>query len=312
MRTIEVAKSVDADTALTELLARLKAAGYAFTTVSPATHARVVARPMQGPPTLRDIFGWSRPFREEHLDTGLLRLLEDADALRSGPDGLRSAYRVSSLGDDLFLHSAFPTDAPDSVFFGPDTYRFARFIRERLPSLPGCSHVVDMGSGSGAGGIEAARQAGNIDLTLVDLNPAALRIARINARFAGLEPNLLEHDRVPEGGDLVLANPPYMIDKAERAYRDGGDLLGGRVALDWAEQALGALRPGGAMLLYTGAAVVDGHIPLLDALETACRPMAASIRAEEIDPDVFGEELEEEAYSCVERIAVLGITIQLA
>jgi hypothetical protein len=31
---------------------------------------------------------------------------------------------------------------------------------------------------------------------------------------------------------------------------------------------------------------------------------------EEIDPDVFGEELEEPPYDCVDRIAVVALTIR--
>lgn len=299
------------DAALGALLSRLKALDYRFTTVTPATHARVLARPFDGPPTLRDIFGWSRPFREADLEPDLLRLLEDANALDAGPNGLRSAYRVSSLGDDLLLHSAFPTDGADSIFFGPDTYRFARFICACLPKLQPPESIVDMGCGSGAGGIVAAHLAPNARIRLVDLNPAALRIARINARTAGIDAEIVEASRLPDGADLILANPPYMIDPAGRAYRDGGGLLGGEVALAWVTDALGALRPGGSMLLYTGAAEVDGRMPLVAAVQEACSSAGGSVSIEEIDPDLFGEELDLPSYRSVERIAAIGMTVQL-
>jgi hypothetical protein len=104
----------------------------------------------------------------------------------------------------------------------------------------------------------------------------------------------------------VIANPPYMIDPARRSYRDGGDLHGGAVALDWAKQALAS---GSTMLLYTGAAIVRGASPLIEALHEACSSAGASLDVEEIDPDVFGDELEQPAYAEVERIAVIGAVI---
>lgn len=299
----------DKEQALSELLERLKARRYRFITVTPATHARVLAREPAGPPDLRDIFGWSRPFAEADLDPEWLVLLRRGGVLEPRGDQLHCTVRVSSLGSDLFLHSAFPTEADDAVFFGPDTYRFARFVAEHLATLPAPRRILDMGAGSGAGGLAAARLAPEAEIVLVDANPRALALARVNAAAAGIAAELVEADRVPGGADLVLANPPYMMDAQGRAYRQGGDLLGGRVALDWTRQALTALEPGGTLLLYTGAAVRGGDMPLLDALGDAAREGHATLAVEELDPDVFGEELDQEPYREVERIAAIGARI---
>jgi hypothetical protein len=35
----------------------------------------------------------------------------------------------------LFVHSSFPTEKSDAVFFGPDTYRFARFIDSTIDTI---------------------------------------------------------------------------------------------------------------------------------------------------------------------------------
>jgi len=70
---------------------------------------------------------------------------------------------------------------------------------------------------------------------------------------------------------------------------------------------LGALAAGGSLILYTGAAVVAGSIPLVDLLVCLCNNAHAALQIEEIDPDVFGEELDRTAYRTVERIAVLVI-----
>lgn len=297
------------EAALVELLRRLRALDYRFTTITPATHARVVARRAPRAPALRDIFGWSRAFQSGDLDAGLLDLLQDAGALIKTNGSLRSAYRVSNLDDDLFLHSAFPTEREDSVFFGPDTYRFARFIQTVLPTLKRPASIIDMGAGSGAGGMVAARLAPEATLALVDVNPSALELAAANAEVAGIAAELIEADSVPSAADLILANPPYMMDSSARAYRDGGGLLGGEIALCWAEEALALLPSGGSMLLYTGAAVCDGAMPLVRELERACASAGASLTVQELDPDVFGEELDLAAYAQVERIAAIGAII---
>jgi methylase of polypeptide subunit release factors len=301
---------MDRDDALLELLGYLKAREYRFHAVTPATHARVLARPFDGLPTLADIFGWNRSFAEPRIEPELHALMQRANILRPDGDGVKSALRVASLGDDLFLHSAYPTDEADAVFFGPDTYRFARFINDRWP--PRVSpRVVDLGAGSGAGGVAAARLAPDAAITLVDVNAQALRLARINALAANVAVELIEAKSSPKA-DIIIANPPYMMDEGRRSYRDGGDnLLGGALALEWTMDALAKLAPGGTLLLYTGAAFARGISPLLEALKGACASAGAEIALDELDPDVFGEELEQPPYRNVERIAAIGVEIRV-
>ena len=101
---------------------------------SPATHARVNGRAEnKRARSLADVFGWSRPFVAELLPVRTLERLETAGALRRCGDLYVSDVRFSTLHGRLYAHSAYPTLAADSVFFGPDTYRFAAFIR--LPWL---------------------------------------------------------------------------------------------------------------------------------------------------------------------------------
>ncbi len=296
--------------ALLGLLRYLQRRGYRFTTVTPATHARVLARKPEEAPSLRDVFGWNRPFRAEEMDAELMALLGEADVLERDGGRLRSRLRVASLDECLFLHSAYPTKEEDAVFFGPDTYRFASFIRRHWRQLDPKS-VVDMGAGSGAGGIVAGRLSTRAGVKLVDSNRAALELAAVNATAAGVSVELEERSDIPPGADLIIANPPYMMDDANRSYRDGGDLRGGEVSLQWASEALGRLEPGGTMLLYTGAAFVEGESPLLSALQRTCRDAGAELTIEEIDPDVFGEELEKPAYAEVERIAAIGAVLRV-
>jgi hypothetical protein len=114
--------------ALISLGKTLRSAGYRFVAVTPATHRRVLARP-QGATDLQSIFGWNRAFAREGLEAGIFNLLAEADALERLGDGYRAKVRFATIGDLLFVHSGFPTTEHDAVFFGPDTYRFARFLQ---------------------------------------------------------------------------------------------------------------------------------------------------------------------------------------
>ena len=302
---------MSADAALVELLHLLRRQDYRHTAVTPKTHETVISRPLKRRPDLADILGWNRPFQEADLDPQLYALLERTEAIKTANDvELRTNIRVASLGEDLFVHSAFPTDDKDAVFFGPDTYRFVHFLDAQMSELRDAGVIVDMGAGSGAGGIAVARRLGGPRTILVDINAKALGYARINARAAGVEVEVLESDRMPQC-NLLIGNAPYLMDAGGRAYRDGGDLLGGAVSLDWIEQGLRQLSPGGTILLYTGAAYVDGRSPLLDAIEHVCREAGARLEVQELDPDVFGEQLLEPGYQNVERIAAVGLTMKV-
>lgn len=300
---------------LAALLQALDDEGYAFTTVTPATHRRVLARrtgAMTG--DLRDIFGWSLPFTRDALPRELLELLREGGAVEEKAGALRSLVRVSSLSGRLFLHSAYPTEAADSVFFGPDTYRFARFVEALAEELDAPAHLVDLGAGAGPGGISAAGLLEPARISLVDINPRALALAEANALAAGLEVETVEGglDEVEGAVDLIIANPPFIADPKGRDYRDGGDMLGAGLSLDWARQALGRLEAGGTMLLYSGSPIVAGEDRLLAALAELAEEADATLRYEELDPDIFGEELEQPAYAeaGAERIAAVGAVLR--
>jgi methylase of polypeptide subunit release factors len=296
---------------LAALLQALDQEGYAFTTVTPATHQRVLARrPGQAARDLRDIFGWSMAFARDTLPGDLLDLLREGGGLEERSGVCRSLVRVSSLSGRLFLHSAYPTDAADSVFFGPDTYRFARFVEASAENLETPRHLVDLGAGAGPGGISAAGLLGPERISLADINHQALALACANAMAAGMDVETVDGglDAVEGEIDLIIANPPFIADAKGRDYRDGGEMLGAGLSLDWARQSLDRLSPGGTMLLYTGSPIIAGEDRLLGALAELAEEADASLRYEELDPDIFGEELEQPAYAeaGAERIAAVG------
>lgn len=303
----------DQDAALAALLAELESRGYRFVPPTPETHRRVVARLDKARAAdLRDIFGWSRPFDRDALPGALFNLLESAGMIRGSDGQFQSEIRVASIDDSLFLHSAYPTVGRDSVFLGPDSYRFVRFLDQELASSRNVGRLVDIGAGSGVGAIMAARRLPDTRLILTDINPLALRFARINARHNGAAIEALDGagvDPVEGEIDLAIANPPFIIDATNRAYRDGGGSHGAALSVDWTLAAAARLAPGGRVLLYTGSAIVAGEDRLAAALSERLPALGCTLRYAEIDTDIFGDQLDEPGYEDVERIAAIGAVI---
>lgn len=305
------------DDRLLQLGRSLQESGYRFTTGSPATHERVNARPgNEWARSVEDVFGWSRPFRAGVLPDRLMKLMHATGELREHCDGWRSTIRASTLDDALFFHSAYPTTESDAVFFGPDTYRFAAAIESHLAAGQQVRRAVDIGCGAGPGAVLIARARPTAEVVAVDINDQALRYTRVNAALAetanvvALRSDLLTS--VDGNFDLIVANPPYLLDRDHRVYRHGGGGLGEGLSLAIAELAGTRLAPGGTLLLYTGSAICGG-VDRFRALVTA-RLQAAGLECgyREIDPDVFGEELLEPAYAEADRIAAVLVTARRA
>lgn len=320
--------SPEARAALTELLQFLRVSGYEFITPTPCTHQRVLAhRSGQHATSLRDIFGWNLPFSATQLDlkmpAQILDGLRAADLVQERGNDLQATVRVSSFASDLFAHSAFPTVQDNAVFFGPDTYRFARFIRQALVLPLQRAHredkplrVLDVGCGSGAGGIATARalhlsgSASQLEVTMNDINPEALEYTAVNAAFAGVPVALVCADAFSGCEslfDVIVSNPPYLDDPAQRAYRHGGAGLGRALSVRIASDALPRLAPGGQLLLYTGVAIEAGVDAFLADMLPVLTQSGYDWSYSEIDPDVFGEELEQPAYRHIDRIAAVAL-----
>ena len=297
---------------LLRLLALLKERDYKFITPTPATHARVVARPEKYEArSVEDVLGWSLPFRGGVLPTNLETCLADAGMLAGGPTSRRSLVRVSWLADNLYLHSAYPTDDENAVFFGPDSYRFAALVEQEIvrDPPPSAARIVDIGTGAGVDAVTPALLCPSAEVVMTDVNSAALRLARINALAAGVEIQTAETcglEGVEGLFDIAIINPPYIIDEGGRAYRDGGTMNGGAVSIELAQTALERLRPGGRVILYTGSAIVRGQDALREALTSLSRKAGAAIVYKEADPDVFGEELSKPQYREIDRIALIN------
>src|SRR6185436_9763279 len=168
--------------------------------------------------------------------------------------------------------------------FNPVVFRTGTVLARTVATSPWAqprsegSRALDLGTGSGVGAVFAARR--GYQVVAVDLNPEAVRCARLNALLHRLEDRIearqgdLFAPVAGEAFDLVLFNPPFF----RGAPRSSVDLAwrGTDVLERFAAGLPAVLAPGGVALLLLST---DGDGPaLLDALgrggfeiETAAR-----------------------------------------
>jgi len=113
--------------------------------------------------------------------------------------------------------------------FNPGLFDTSQLLARSLNSclIPPGSTVLDMGTGSGIGAVFATQWAKHV--VAIDVNPAAVRCARINALLNHVEDrvDVLEGDlfALVQGRqfDVVLFNPPFYRgaprDALDRAWR---------------------------------------------------------------------------------------------
>lgn len=166
----------------------------------------------------------------------------EATGLAEVGDEVLSRVRILPLGD-LFVASddragSHDEQPPDYVAAYTPTSRLVDSLTPRLR----VERALDVGTGSGAQALLAARHARHVVAT--DVNPRALAYTALNAALNGLtniecrEGGLFD----PVGGeqfDLITCNAPYVISPETRlAYRDGGlqgDELSERIVREAAE-----------------------------------------------------------------------------
>jgi hypothetical protein len=135
----------------------------------------------------------------------------------------------------------------------------------------------------------------------------------INAEIAGIPIIVASGDAlaaVDGEFDLIIVNPAYLDDRSDCACDYSGSGIGSMRNMGIATEALARLAPGGHLLLYGSVAIIDGKDPFRAEL----LPRLAAARCDwsyaEIEPDVFGEDIDNPAQARNDRIAVIGVIAQ--
>ena len=108
--------------------------------------------------------------------------------------------------------------------FNPRLFRTGQLLSETLNEslIQPRARVLDMGTGTGIGALLAAQWAPNVDA--VDINPEAVRCARINALLHTMEDRIVVYEGdlfEPVHGrryDVVLFNPPYFRGRPDDGF----------------------------------------------------------------------------------------------
>ena len=78
--------------------------------------------------------------------------------------------------------------------------------------------VIDLGCGSGAIGLTIKKKCPELDVTLLDISPLALEVAKENAASLELDVCFIQSDmwsEVDEKYDIIISNPPYIRNDEE-------------------------------------------------------------------------------------------------
>ncbi len=184
--------------------------------------------------------------------------------------------RAGFRGLDLAVDPRVLVPRPETELLVSEVLAWARAEAGRGRVPPGGWRLVDVGSGSGAIAIALAQELGDVAWVLgTDASPAALEVARDNARRVGAHGTLwAATDGLAALGtdvkvDAVVANPPYVADGDRRGLA--------REVLDWepaaalfagprgdehlkriVDEAPRALRAGGLLALEVGQGQAPG------------------------------------------------------
>lgn|SRR5690606_15834504 len=105
-----------------------------------------------------------------------------------------------------------------------ETETMVQWVKEDFPRLQKnkntALNLLDIGTGSGLLPVTLGKEL-SIKTTAVDLSPEALEVAKENAELHSvkvefIQADVLKWDKLPGQFDIIVSNPPYVLEKAKR------------------------------------------------------------------------------------------------
>jgi release factor glutamine methyltransferase len=202
---------------------------------------------------LRQDKAWILAHGEDRLASAQLKNLQQRLTRRASREPLAYIRGVQEFFGLNFIVT------PDVLIPRPET----EALIEQLLGLPleRNASVIDVGTGSGAIAISLKRVRPKLEVYATDISPAALEVARQNAKNIQADVHFVESDLLTDAPlpkfDCVIANLPY-VDKSwqrspETAFEPSLALFADDAGLGLIKklikQAAEALQPGGFLLL---------------------------------------------------------------
>jgi len=232
--------------------------------------------PLEARMLLERLLGKTRVWLIAHADEAAGAEAEQAFAALAGRrrQGEPIAY---ILGEREFYGLEFRV-APAVLIPRPETELLVELALARIPESAAV-RVLDLGTGSGAIAVALAKQRPQARLTAVDVDYAALSVARANARRHRVSVRFFCGDWFGalsgETFDLIVSNPPYVaagdphLVMGDVRFEPQRALVGGADGLDCIRAIVanaGAhLRPGAWLLFEHGYDQAEACRALLEA-----------------------------------------------
>ncbi len=176
--------------------------------------------------------------RDEEIEDGVVH--EYKNLIQRRCKGEPVAYIV---GHQEFMGLDFTVNK-DVLIPRADTEILVEYVIEFIKQGRDSINILDIGTGSGAIGLSIASQFPQCQVTLVDISPRALEVAKENAKRLNIQnPQFALSDcfkNIKDKYDIIVSNPPYIpamdiedLQIEVSTYEPRGALDGGLDGLDF-------------------------------------------------------------------------------